>query len=53
MKTLGISRVVFYRYQEGRHLAGAEFRGYQRTCPGYGLKIIASGGVSTPDDLGS
>ena len=51
MKTLGISRVVFTDIRRDGTLQGPNFEAINEFARATGLKVIASGGVSTPDDL--
>jgi phosphoribosylformimino-5-aminoimidazole carboxamide ribotide isomerase len=51
MKNLGINRVVFTDIRRDGTLQGPNFEAISEFARATGLKVIASGGVSTPDDL--
>jgi phosphoribosylformimino-5-aminoimidazole carboxamide ribotide isomerase len=51
VKTLGISRVVFTDIRRDGTLQGPNFEAISELARSTGLKVVASGGVSTPDDL--
>ncbi|OQA06672.1 MAG: 1-(5-phosphoribosyl)-5-((5-phosphoribosylamino)methylideneamino) imidazole-4-carboxamide isomerase [Firmicutes bacterium ADurb.Bin373] len=51
MKALGINRVVFTDIRRDGTLRGPNFEAIRELAIATGLKVVASGGVSTPDDL--
>ncbi len=51
MKALGIKRVVFTDIRRDGTLRGPNFEAIRELATATGLKIVASGGVSTADDL--
>lgn len=51
MKALGINRVVFTDIRRDGTLRGPNFEAISELAIATGLKVVASGGVSTPDDL--
>jgi phosphoribosylformimino-5-aminoimidazole carboxamide ribotide isomerase len=51
MKNLGINRVVFTDIRRDGTLQGPNFEAISEFAGATGLKVVASGGVSTPEDL--